>query len=266
MFSQRLARIVAIAAAVAPALWGPTATAQTIQPIIKLVPDLVVTKVSLHCTELAVTVRNDGDALLRITSPIVVRVTAVIDLESGAKTFDKALAATGLSSGQTETVHFPIAAAPAMIDVATTVDATKVITESSETNNERKTIDEQTCALLKVTDATVVEGGDVVFTATVNRPPAKDASFTWATSPGSATGGTACGGLVDFVTASGKVNFLASEAVPTPKTVRIKTCPDLANEPSEILRLTTNSFTNLYFMRSSSPIGSITNQSTVISK
>jgi len=266
MYHPRIVRLVAIAAAMAPSLWARTAAAQTIQPIVKLAPDLVVTKLALDCTGVRVVVKNNGDALLRISTPIVVRVSALIDLEGGMKTFDKALVATSLSSGQTETLNFPIPGAPASISASATADFTKVITESNETNNERKTVDEETCTLLSVTDASVVEGGDLVFTATVSRRPTKDASFRWATSPATATGGAACGALVDFVTASGTVIFSASEAVPTPKTVRIKTCGDLASEPSEALRLATSSYSNLILLRSSLPVGTITNQSTSISK
>lgn len=94
--------------------------------------------------------RNNGDAVLRITSPIVVRVSAMIDIEGAVKTLDKALVATSLSSGQTETVNFLIAGAPGSITVTATADVTKVLTESNETNNERTTMDEQTCPILKV--------------------------------------------------------------------------------------------------------------------
>jgi len=264
---RKIARIVAIAAAMAPALWGPTATAQTIQPIVKLVPDLVVTRVALNCNGVAVTVRNDGSAMLRITSPIVVRMSALVGVEGGVMTLDKALAATSLSSGQTETVKFLIGGAPGFIEVTATADATKVITESNETNNERKAMDEQTCPILRVTNASVGEGGDLVFTATLDRRPVNNASFSWKTSALTATGGTACGGLVDFVAASGTTSFSSLQAVPTPRTVSIKTCRDLASEPAETLRLALSSFNNLFLVPfSPAPLGTIANEAPLLAK
>jgi len=266
MYHRKIARIVAIAAAMAPALWGPAATAQTIQPIVKLVPDLVVTKVALNCNGVAVTVRNDGNAVLRITTPIVVRMSAVANLEAGARALDKALTATSLSSGQSETVTFLVAGAPGLIAVTATADVTKVLAESNETNNERKAMDEQTCPILRVTNASVGEGGDLVFTATLDRRPVNNASFSWKTSALTATGGTACGGLVDFVAASGTTSFSSLQAVPTPRTVSIKTCRDLASESSETLRLALSSFRNLFLVQSPAPLGTIANEAPLLAK
>jgi hypothetical protein len=259
MHLRRIPRAIVVAAVMTAALGGPTATAQTIQPIINLQPDLVVTKVALTCTGVAVTVKNLGSAVLRITTPIVVRMSAVANLEGGAQAIDKALVATSLSSGQSETVTFPIAGAPGLIAVTATADVTKVLAESNETNNERTAMDEQTCPILKVTNASIGEGGDLVFTATLDRRPTSNASFSWTTAPVTATSGAACGGLVDFVAASGSTTF-SSLTIPTPKTVRIKTCADLASESSETMQLRMGSFKNLFLQQTSSPIGTISNQ------
>jgi hypothetical protein len=253
-------RAIVVAAVMTAALGGPTATAQTIQPIINPQPDLVVTKVALTCTGVAVTVKNSGSAVLRITTPIVVRMAAVANLEGGAQALDKALTATSLSSGQSETVTFLIAGAPGLVAVTATADVTKVLAESNETNNERTAMDEQTCPILKVTNASIGEGGDLVFTATLDRRPVNNASFSWTTAPVTATSGAACGGLVDFVAASGTTSFSSLEAVPTPRTVQIKTCRDLASESSETLQLRMGSFKNLFLQQSGSPIGTIANQ------
>lgn len=84
-----------------------------------------------------------------------------------------------------------------------------------------------------------------------------NASFSWAISPLTAQGGAACGGLVDFVTASGEIGFPSTEAVPTPKTVRIKTCADAANESAETLRLVVRSVKNMHLYQSTMPLGTI---------
>lgn len=260
MHLRRIPRAIVVAAVMTASLGGPTATAQTIQPIIKLVPDLVVTRVALNCNGVAVTVRNDGSAVLRITTPIVVRMSAVANLEGGAKALDKALTATSLSAGQSETVTFLIAGAPGFVAVTATADVTKVLAESNETNNERTAMDEQNCPVLKVTNASIGEGGDLVFTATLDRRPTSNASFSWTTAPVTATSGAACGGLVDFVAASGTTSFSSLEAVPTPRTVQIKTCRDLASESSETMQLRMGSFKNLFLQQTASPIGTIANQ------
>jgi CARDB len=268
MYHPRIVRLVAIAAAMAPALWARTAAAQTIQrPNLTLpAPDLVVTKISVGCTNVAVTVKNNGGALLQST-PIVVSVRALMSLEGGGSSdLEKALVATSLSPGQIETVNFLIPGAPGLALVSATADFTKVVTESNETNNEQLAIDEQTCPILTVTNATVDEGGELVFTATINRRPENNASFAWTISPVTAVGGSACSGGVDFLTASGGIGFPATEAVPTPRTVKIKTCSDPINESAETVRLILSSVKNMHVRQRTMPLGTINNQGRMIAR
>lgn len=249
MYHRTTARIVAIAMGLAPALWAPTATAQkgeTPGPIRIPVPDLVVIKTTVNCNSVAVTVRNDGDTMRRNTSPIVVRMSALMSIEGPYPSIDNALALTNLEGGQVATLNFPLEYVGSAISVESAVDFTTVINESNETNNKRTAIDERTCPVLRVSNASVGAGGDLVFTASLDRRPLNDASFSWSTSPQTATGGAACGGLVDFETASGTARFSSSGAVPPPITVIVKTCGHIrSSNTSETMRLAFGSFRNL---------------------
>ncbi len=77
----------------------------------------------------------------------------------------------------------------------------------------------------------------LVFTVALSAPAGAAVSVNYATANGGATpatGGAACGGTVDYVTASGTLNFAAGEQV---KTVSVSVCADATVEPDETFLL-----------------------------
>jgi hypothetical protein len=256
MNRRSIARIVAIAFGVAPSLWASAAHAQ-----LAVAPDLVISRVGLTCAGMVVTVTNTGRSAVSASAPLIaVRGSVVVDANS-PQTMDAPLAVAGLEPSQTKTVTLPIPNAAAAYAINATVDATNRITERDETNNVRTTIDETSCPMLTVSGARVVEGGDLVFTVTIDKRPLQDASVTWSTLAGSiAAGGTACGGTIDFVRSSGTLLFPASGFVAlTPKTIRITTCRDAITEPAETMTLLLGGFRNVA-SRSLATTGTIDNQ------
>jgi CARDB len=256
MNSRSIAKIVAIAFGVAPTLWAPTAYAQT-----AAAPDLVISRVALTCAGMVVTVTNSGkSAVSASTTPIVVRGSVVVDVSS-PQFMDAPLAVAGLENGQTKTVTIPFSNAAGANAISATVDATGKVSERDETNNARTVIDETSCPMLKVENVRVVEGGDLVFSVTLDRRPVKDASVRWGTAAGTmAAGGTACGGAIDFVSGSGTLLFSASGFTAlTPKTIRIATCRDATAESAETMRLVFSGFQNVA-MNNTTRTGTIDNQ------
>lgn len=270
MNSRSTARALAAAVGLVPLCLAGTASAQTIKPIVVQKPDLVVSSIVTHCGSVAVTVRNDGSGTYINDKPIVVNMIGIIDLEGGVSaSLDKALSVTHLNQGATSTVSFATAQAPLFRVVEATVDTTSVIGESNETNNKRSTIDNQTCPVITVSDARVTEGGQLKFTATIDRRPAQDATFTWSTRTGTgfgtATAGGACASTstADYVTASGSVGFSAAQAVPTPRTITVNTCGDLRGESAETLSVVLASPRNAT-LKSAKATGTIDNQAVTL--
>jgi len=271
MKARTIARTVVTSAGLLPMLWGAAAHSQTIQPIVQQKPDLVITNIATNCGNVAVTVRNDGSGVYINDKPIMVNMIGVVDIGAGAVSVDKALSVTHLNSGATSTVTFTHAQAPLFNVVDATVDTTSVIGESNETNNKRSVIDSRTCPLISVSQARVIEGGKLEFTATIDRRPASDASFSWATRTGTgfgtATAGTACSttGSADYVTASGTVTFPSAEAVPTPRKFTVATCGDLSNELAETLTVVLSSARNAA-LRMPKSTGTIDNQALTLQR
>jgi hypothetical protein len=83
---------------------------------------------------------------------------------------------------------------------------------------------------------TVGEAGGTV-TLTVNRTGGSDGAVSvgYTLTDGTATGGAACGGAVDYVNTGGTVNFANGE---TSKTFDVAICNDIAVEPSETFTAT----------------------------
>jgi hypothetical protein len=84
----------------------------------------------------------------------------------------------------------------------------------------------------------------ITVTRSVARPgegPGVVSTVDYATSNGSATGGAACGGLVDFIHTSGTLTFQIGE---TEKTFSVVTCPDSLVEANETVNLTLSNPTN----------------------
>ena len=78
-------------------------------------------------------------------------------------------------------------------------------------------------------------GDPVSVTVTRTGGSAGAASVNYSTSNGSATGGASCGKGIDYVSASGTLNFASGE---TSKTFTVQLCPDSAAEPTETVNLT----------------------------
>jgi hypothetical protein len=82
----------------------------------------------------------------------------------------------------------------------------------------------------------VVEGSDLV-TITVTRIGGSGAaSVNYSTSDGTASGGAACGGTVDYVNQSGTLSWAAGDS--NAKTFTVPVCEDAANESDETVNLT----------------------------
>jgi photosystem II stability/assembly factor-like uncharacterized protein/subtilisin-like proprotein convertase family protein len=90
-------------------------------------------------------------------------------------------------------------------------------------------------------------------TITVNRinGMAGAASVDYSTSGGTATGGAACSAGVDYVNATGTLNFANGE---TRKTFTVQLCPDSGNEPVETVNLTLSNPTNGALIAAPNPI------------
>jgi hypothetical protein len=240
--NQRIARIVAIAFGVTSSLWAPTAHAQTMAN-----PDLVVSRVGLTCAGMVVTVTNTGRSTVSASAPLIaVRGVALVDPES-AKQMDAPLAVAGLAPTQTKTVTIPISNAAGAMAISATVDATGRISEASESNNVRTVVDERSCPMLTVSNPRVLEGGDLVFTVTIDKRPLNDASVSWSTLGGTrAIAGAACDGTSDYVRGSGTLLFPASGFIAlTPKTITVKTCSDTSVESAETVTVGFTGFRNV---------------------
>jgi hypothetical protein len=89
---------------------------------------------------------------------------------------------------------------------------------------------------VNVGDASILEGDDgtreLVVPVTLNTASTGDVSVMFATAPGGATSGGACGGDVDFVSKSGSVTFAVGESA---KSIRVTICGDTRVEPNETL-------------------------------
>ncbi len=119
---------------------------------------------------------------------------------------------------------------------------------------------------LSINDVTQAEGnsGMTAFTFTVNLSPASTQTVTvnYATADGTtnpATGGAACGGSVDYISASGSLTFNPNV---TSQPVTVQVCGDTTTEPNETFFVNLSGANNAA-ISDSQGVGTITNDDIV---
>ena len=93
--------------------------------------------------------------------------------------------------------------------------------------------------LVSVADAATPEGtggtSTLTFAVTLAIPPVREATVRYATSDGTATGGPACSGGVDYLPAGGTLTFRPGD---TSRTISVTVCADATAEVDETLTVT----------------------------
>jgi hypothetical protein len=100
------------------------------------------------------------------------------------------------------------------------------------------------------------EGASVTVTVTRTGDTSGASTVNYATSNGTATGGASCGAGVDYVNASGTLNYAATE---TSKTFNVQLCSDAVSKGSETVNLTLSSPTGATLGAQSTAVLTITN-------
>ena len=85
---------------------------------------------------------------------------------------------------------------------------------------------------ITIGDATVTEGGNLVFTVTLSQAQAGNTTFNWAIGLFTATPGASCSGTTDYINVSGNKTILAGQ---TSATITVPTCDDAIVEVPEYL-------------------------------
>lgn len=144
-----------------------------------------------------------------------------------------ALPLTASSATETITYTYDVLGRVVATSTAGTVNSGHVvgITYDAAGNRTNYTVTGASLSL-SVSDASVTEGGNLVFTVTLSRVDSGTVTVNYATSNGTATSGS------DYTAASGTLTFAPGQ---TSKTVTVATIDDSAEEPSETVNLTLSS-------------------------
>ena len=121
-------------------------------------------------------------------------------------------------------------------------------------------IDDDAAPTLSINNVSLPEGNagttNFVFTVTLSGASGQQATVAYTTADGSATGGAACGGNVDYITTSGTLTFAAGT---TTQTITVPVCGDLVFEPNETFFVNLSGATNTTIPAGTQGVGTIQN-------
>ncbi|MGI8786531.1 MAG: beta strand repeat-containing protein [Pyrinomonadaceae bacterium] len=121
-------------------------------------------------------------------------------------------------------------------------------------------IDNDAQPTLAISNVTQAEGNagttPFVFNVTLSGASGQTATVNFATADGSATGGAACGGNVDYISQNGTLTFAPGT---TTQSVTVQVCGDLFFEPNEMFFVNLSGAVNTSIPANTQGVGTITN-------